>query len=130
MDRAVRVLLVEDNLINQKVIERLVTREHDVELKTADSGEEALSLLRVEPFDLILMDIQLEGIDGIEGVRRIRALGEAPTASDVTVAVLSGYADSRQVEAAMEAGADRYILKPVNAEEIGELIEAVRSASV
>lgn len=130
MSRKIRVLLVEDNLINQKVISRIIEKLPDTAVQAVPSGEEAVERLEDEQFDLVLMDVQLDGMSGLETIEKIRAFERSATRADVPVAVLSGYSDAEQERKAKEAGADLYLLKPVDIEELKRLLEEVRSPSV
>ncbi|MFW6251542.1 MAG: response regulator [Alkalispirochaetaceae bacterium] len=130
MSRSIRVLLVEDNLINQKVVTHIIDKLPETTVEAVSSGEEALTRLRSEQFDLVLMDVQLEGMSGLETIQSIRASEASATSSTVPVAVLSGYSDEEQERKAKDAGADRYLLKPVDIEELKELLEEIRSPSV
>ncbi len=130
MERTVRILLVEDNLINQKVMGQILSKRPAVSLESVESGEDALELLCRERFDLVLMDLQLEGMSGIEAVRRIRELSNSATPRSVVVVILSGYSDREQQRLATVAGADRYLLKPVDMQLLAQLIEQVRSSTI
>ncbi|MFW6215233.1 MAG: response regulator [Alkalispirochaetaceae bacterium] len=130
MERTVRILLVEDNLINQKVMGQILSKLPAVSLESVESGEDALELLCRERFDLVLMDLQLEGMSGIEAVRRIRELSDSATPRSVVVVILSGYSDREQQRLATLAGADGYMLKPVDTQLLAQLIEQVRSSTI
>ncbi|MFP4331144.1 MAG: response regulator [Alkalispirochaetaceae bacterium] len=130
MERTVRILLVEDNLINQKVMGQILSKLPAVSLESVESGEDALELLCRERFDLVLMDLQLEGMSGIEAVRRIRELSNSATPRSVVVVILSGYSDREQQRLATLAGADGYMLKPVDTQLLAQLIEQVRSSTI
>jgi DNA-binding response OmpR family regulator len=84
----------------------------------ASSGEEALQICSVERFDLILMDIRMPGISGIEAARRIRA------SVDVPVLFLSAYDDKETVDQAIGQGGMSYLVKPV---EINQIVPAIRA---
>ncbi|MFP4301899.1 MAG: response regulator [Spirochaetaceae bacterium] len=130
MSRSIRILLVEDNLINQKVVTHIIDKLAETTVAAVSSGEDALDRLASEQFDLVLMDVQLEGMSGLETIESIRASEAWATRSTVPVAVLSGYSDAEQERKAKDAGADRYLLKPVDIEELKELLEEIRSPSV
>jgi CheY-like chemotaxis protein len=130
MSKEIRILLVEDNLINQKVIAHMIGGISSAALESVESGEEAVKRLRNSPFDLVIMDMQLEGMSGAEATEEIRSLRETATSPDVPVVILSGYADSQKEAEAKEAGANRYLLKPLALEDLAELIEAARSSAI
>ena len=76
------------------------------------------------------MDMQLDGMRGTEAISEIRKLHGEATSAHVPVVVLSGYADPQKKQEAKEAGADRYLLKPLTVEDLQELLAAVRSMTV
>jgi two-component system cell cycle response regulator DivK len=103
-----RILVVEDNDDNRRIVRDLFTSA-GYELLEAATGEEGVALARRERPDLILMDIQLPGLDGYEATRRIKA---EPGLAGVPVVVVTSYALSGDDVKAMAAGADGYVSKP------------------
>ena len=105
-----RVLIVEDNPISLELLTELVQAEgHRV--IPALSGTEALSLARAELPDLILMDIQLPGIDGLTVTRALKA---EPTTKEIPVVGISAHALREDVERALQAGCVAYLSKPLD----------------
>ena len=122
-----RILLVEDNPVNQKVVAKLLERKgHSVVL--AENGLRALDRYSSEPFDVILMDVQMPEMDGVEATRRIR---ERETASGVhtPIIAMTAHAMSGDRERFLEGGMDWYVSKPVSAHELYAAIETVSSVS-
>src|SRR5262249_26024442 len=88
--RRLRVLLAEDNLVNQKLAVRLLERRgHQVVV--ANNGREALELLKLQPFDVILMDVQMPELDGHEATRAIRK-EEQKTGGHIPIIAMTAYA--------------------------------------
>ena len=115
-----RVLVVEDNPLNLKLLrDVLVASGYDV--VTATSGEDALELAVAAPPQLVLMDLQLPGIDGAETMRRLRA---GPTGPDVPVVAVTAFAMVQDQLDANRAGFDAYVEKPVS---VRALLDLVRS---
>jgi CheY-like chemotaxis protein len=104
-----RILVVEDNPVNLKLA-RNVLRSRGYRVVEAESGEAALDYLRRETVDLILMDIQLPGMDGLEVTRRIK---QAPATADLPIIALTAHAGEADHQRALEAGCDGYITKPI-----------------
>ncbi|TCS94373.1 signal transduction histidine kinase [Tepidimonas ignava] len=104
--RGARALVVEDNAINQQVVCRLLQRQ-GVETVVAGDGAQALALLREEPFDLVLMDCQLPGMDGWETTRRARAQGFR---GPVVALTANATEDDRRL--CLAAGMDDFLAKP------------------
>ena len=116
---AARVLLVEDNAINQQVASELLAQ-HGIQPVIADSGEAALSALRAQTFDLILMDIQMPGMDGWTTTRVIRNdLGLRST----PIVAMTAHVTSGDRERSQQAGMNDHVDKPIDP---GRLAEALR----
>ena len=112
------ILIVDDNPVNLKLAHLLLTGEgHDV--RTANDAEEALEVLKVFSPRLILMDIQLPGMDGLELTRRLKA---DPTTRDITILGLTAYAMKGDQEKILAAGCDGYISKPIDTRTLPEVI--------
>jgi two-component system, sensor histidine kinase and response regulator len=109
-DRRARLLLVEDNDVNRRLIAQLIGGlGFDVEL--AADGRAAVAAARASAFDAILMDIQMPGMDGLEAVRLIRA-EDGPNRRAPIIA-LTGNAFEEDRQAAMVAGFNDYLAKPI-----------------
>ena len=117
----VNVMLVEDDPVNQLVMEA-VLRDLGVHVLAAGSGEQALDLLDQETVDLVLMDCNLPGMDGLAATRRWRAEEARLRRPRVPVIGLTGdvYAGAR--EACLEAGMDDYLTKPVSRDDLGAVL--------
>ena len=104
------ILLAEDNSINQRVGLLLLERMGYL-ADVAGSGSEVLEALRRQPYDLILMDVQMPGMDGLEATRRIRA--ELPPERQPRIAALTANVLREQREACLAAGMDDFVPKPI-----------------
>ena len=112
------VLLVEDNLINQRVAVRILEKTgHQV--STVNNGVEALERLEKRRFDVILMDLQMPVMDGLEATRRIRQK-EAADGTRTPIIAMTANAMQGDREVCLAAGMDDYIAKPVNASELSD----------
>jgi signal transduction histidine kinase/CheY-like chemotaxis protein len=119
-----QILLAEDNRINQTVaIRTLEKMGHSVVLAT--DGREALSLLKAERFDLVLMDIQMPEMDGLTATREIRN-GEKRTGSHIPIIAMTAHNMSGDRERCLESGMDGYVAKPIKFQELAEAIASVR----
>ncbi len=101
-----RVLLVEDDPGVRQGLE-IALRHLGHQVRSAQTAEQGLALLRSAPTDVVVLDVMLPGMDGFEACRRIRA------AQDVPVIMLTARGDDIDVVAGLEAGADDYVVKPV-----------------
>ena len=103
-----RILLVEDHEDNRRIVRDLVTSA-GYELIEAVTGEEGVALADTQRPDLILMDIQLPGLDGYEATRRIKG---NPALRHIPIIAVTSYALSGDDVKAREAGCDAYVTKP------------------
>jgi CheY-like chemotaxis protein len=116
------VLLVEDNAINQKLAIVLLERwGHRVTV--AENGEVALDWVSRHTFDVVLMDMMMPVMDGLEATRRIRAMGTE--AAKVPIVAMTANAMESDRERCLEAGMDEYISKPIKAQELLVLLQNV-----
>ena len=114
------LLYVEDNPANLKLIEQLIARSPDIALLTARDGLEGVELARANQPDVILMDINLPGISGIEALKILR---EDPVTAHIPVVALSANAMLGDIEKALQAGFFRYLTKPIKVRELMETLE-------
>lgn len=104
-----RILIVDDNVTNLKLVTFLLAR-GDYELQTATSAQEALAQVRVFRPRLILLDLQLPDIDGLELTRRLKA---DPETRDTIIVAVTAYAMKGDEDKALAVGMDGYITKPL-----------------
>ena len=107
---ATRILVVEDNPLNLKLI-RDVLSVHGYDVVAATSGEDGVRLAHDCAPDLVLMDLQLPGIDGVEALRRLR---RDPVVADVPVVAVTAFAMREDQERAYADGFDGYLAKPIS----------------
>ena len=103
-----RILAIEDHAENRRIL-RLLLASGGYEMLEAVTGEEGVAMAEKERPDLILMDIQLPGLDGYEATRRIKA---NPAIRHIPIIVVTSYALSGDDVKAFEAGCDAYVTKP------------------
>jgi two-component system, cell cycle response regulator DivK len=115
-----RILVVEDNPLNLKLV-RDVLQYAGYDVTEAYSGEECLRVAEEGPPDLVLMDLQLPGIDGTETLHRLR---QGPLGHDVPVVAVTAFAMAEDRERASLAGFDGYVEKPISVRELPGQIEA------
>jgi PAS domain S-box-containing protein len=109
--RKKRILLVEDNPISQNV-EMKILREVGYSVEAVGSGIEAIDMLALKPFDIVLMDVEMEGMDGIEATQRIRGLDG--NIAKIPVIAVTAHSSMKDRERCLTAGMDDYIAKPIN----------------
>jgi len=122
--RPLRVLVAEDHDINQEMLRVLLSRA-GAEVRIAGNGREAVEAVEAFHFDLVLMDIQMPEMDGLEAIRRIRALGGEK--GRVPIVVDSANAMEEDRLASLKAGGDAFIPKPINKARLFQAIIAVTS---
>src|SRR5580700_231130 len=120
-DAYLRVLLAEDNLVNQRLVVRLLEkRGHRVVV--ASTGLEVLRALEKESFDLVLMDLQMPEMDGFEATTGIREK-EKGTGAHQAIVALTAHAMKGDREKCLAAGMDGYLTKPIRPQELDQLLE-------
>ena len=120
--RQLRVLLAEDNAVNQKLAVRLLEkRGHTVFI--AETGRAALGALETESFDLIMMDVQMPEMDGIEATEAIRE-HEKTTGKHIPIIAMTANAMMGDKERCLAAGMDAYVSKPIQIKELLAVIES------
>ena len=117
----IRVFLVDDHVMVCEGLRRMLEHEEDIEVVgDAQSGEDALRRLNETRADVVLMDVRLDGMDGIETLRRLRV--EAP---EPKVIMLTSHGD-QYLGSSIDAGANGYLLKRANRD---EMVKAIREAN-
>jgi two-component system cell cycle response regulator DivK len=114
-----RILLVEDNEFNRKIVRDLLARQ-PYELLEAQDGEEGVEAARREKPDVIVMDVQLPKLSGLDATRAIRA---DPETARIPIIVVTSFALSGDEKKAMDAGASAYLAKPYSPR---QLLGAIR----
>jgi DNA-binding NarL/FixJ family response regulator len=118
----IRVAIVDDHMVVRRGLQELLDAEDDIEVVgTAADGADAVGLLEHSP-DVVLMDLSMPGVDGIEATRRLLA-----ESAQTHVVVLTSFVDKQRIMAALEAGAAGYILKDADASEVSAAVRAAAS---
>lgn len=115
-----KILLVEDYVINQKVAAGML-RKHGHAVVIVNNGQEALDAIDAESFDLVLMDVQMPVMDGLEATRRIRQ-SELRTGEHLPIIALTAHAMKGDPERFLDAGMDECVTKPID---VNELLQAI-----
>jgi two-component system chemotaxis response regulator CheY len=119
--REIRALIVDDSSVMRKIVERSLRQAglDELVVREAGSGVEGLEILRTQNVDLILSDINMPSMDGLEFVRQIRAQN---LAAGVPVVMITTESSEEHVKQAIQAGARGYIRKPFTAEQVKERV--------
>ena len=119
--KAARILIAEDNIINQRVAAALLTkRGHTVTV--VNNGREAVDVLQREPFDLVLMDVQMPEMDGFEATAAIRER-ERETGRRIRIVAMTAHAMTGDRERCLAAGMDGYLSKPIDQRSLFDVVE-------
>ncbi len=113
------ILVVEDDAVSRKLV-RDVLRANGYEVAEAETGEAGLAIAREAAIDLVVMDVQLPGMDGLEAIRRLRA---AAATAAVPVVAVTAHAMPGDEDRILASGCDRYMAKPLR---FGEFVATVR----
>ncbi len=123
-----RILLTEDNLVNQRLAARLLEKEGHA-VVVAEDGAKALEACLRSTFDLILMDVQMPVMDGLEATAAIRR-AEETSGNHIPIIAMTAHAMTGDRQRFLKAGMDGYVSKPIHARELLEAIDSVLSASL
>ncbi|MEO8128749.1 MAG: response regulator, partial [Bryobacteraceae bacterium] len=120
------VLVAEDNLVNQKLAIRLLEKcGHSASI--AINGLEALDMLNGHEFDAVLMDIQMEGMDGFEATANIRQR-ELQSGGHIPIFAMTAHAMKGDADRCLAAGMDGYVSKPIDFGQLRALLDGLRPA--
>ena len=119
--RRVRILLVEDNPVNQKVTLKLLDK-MGYRVDAVDNGKEALAALETLPYTLVLMDVQMPEMDGLEATRQVRRASRAVQNPNVPIIALTAHATMEHRKQCLDAGMNDYLAKPVQPDELAKVI--------
>jgi signal transduction histidine kinase/CheY-like chemotaxis protein len=123
-ERSLRVLLAEDNPVNQTLAMRILERlGHKVQV--ANNGKEVLGRFQAEEFDIILMDVQMPEMDGLEVTRAIRA-AESRTGKHVPIVAMTAHAMKGDRERCLSAGMNGYLSKPIRIDELKQAMSEIK----
>ena len=118
--RALRVLYAEDDEVNAELVRQIVTLRRGVSLRVATNGARALAIARIDPPDLMLVDMNLGDMTGIELARELQ---RDRATRDIRLVALSADALPEQIRAAMSSGFESYLTKPINFEELLAMLD-------
>jgi CheY-like chemotaxis protein len=120
------LLYVEDNPANLNLVEQLIARRSDLKLLLATNGRSGVKMAQEQLPDLILMDINLPDISGLEALKLLQAM---PEKAHIPIMALSANVVPRDVEKGLKAGFLRYLTKPIKIDEFMDALDAVLAKS-
>ena len=126
--RGLRVLMVEDNPINRRIL-TLVLERLPANVTVAENGIEAVDAFSAESFDVVLMDLQMPGMDGYEAMRRLRAIEAETGRARTPIIVVSAHTRPAEMAEAKLAGADHHLGKPVDIPSLLATMDLVMQAA-
>jgi two-component system, sensor histidine kinase and response regulator len=121
--RRLRILLAEDNAVNRRLVVRLLEKHGHIML-VASTGREVLSILEQQPIDVVLMDVQMPEMDGLEATAAIREQ-ERRRGGHLPIIALTAHAMKGDQDRCLAAGMDGYVSKPINAQTLSAAISRV-----
>jgi CheY-like chemotaxis protein len=116
-----KILIVDDQVEVRELVE-VTLRVGDYQIQKAESGEEAIKMVRTEKPDLIIMDVMMPG--GMDGLETTRILKNDPETKSCIVIMLTAKGQQTEIEKGLEAGADDYFVKPFSPLELIKKVEA------
>jgi CheY-like chemotaxis protein len=117
------ILVVEDNRINQKIAMRILDKKLGYRADVVSNGREAIDSLERLDYDLVLMDCQMPEMDGYEATRIIRDENSTVRNHSIPIVAMTANAMNGDREKCLDAGMDDYITKPINVQNLAEMIE-------
>lgn len=127
--RPLRILLAEDSLVNQRLVMGLLGKQgHSIVV--AGTGREALAAAFAQPFDVVLMDVQMPEMDGLQATAELRAEETRSGRRRTPVVAMTAHAMSGDRQRCLNAGMDEYIAKPLRAQRLFEVLESVVAPSL
>jgi len=123
----IRILLAEDNHINQMVIKEFLTR-RGYQVEIAQSGREVLEKIQKERYHLILMDVEMPDMDGIQTTKKIREI-ESKNGGHIPIIALTAYAFEDKKNYCLEIGMDDYLTKPIHPEKLIKTVAKILAQS-
>jgi len=114
------LLYVEDNPVNLMLVEEIIARRPDIRLLSASDGNRGIEMARASQPDVILMDINLSGISGIQTLKILRA---DPATAHIPVVAVSANAMPHDIEKGLAAGFFRYLTKPIKINEFMDTLD-------
>ena len=117
-----KILIVDDDISSGTAVAEFIKEQLEYEIKLCHNGEDALLALKSEDFQMVISDMRMPGISGLDLLRKIRLL---PNGDAIEVVIMTGFADMESTIQALRSNAYDYLMKPVNIEELAILIERV-----
>jgi len=124
----VRILLAEDNPVNQKVA-LLMLKKHGFSATVVNNGVQVLNKLKNDPYDLVLMDIQMPEMDGIEAARRIRDPASKTRNRNIPIIAMTAHAMMEDQDRCLAAGMNFFLSKPISPEKLINMIQCAMESS-
>ncbi len=116
LNKSITILIAEDNTLNQKMISRLLTKENFNNLVVANDGKEALDIVSEQEIDVVLMDMQMPQMNGLESTSAIRELGGEK--AGIPIIALTANAMETDIQKCLNAGMNDHLAKPINKEDL------------
>ena len=121
--KSIRILLAEDNITNQQVATGILKKFGFVNIKTVINGVKAVKALEEESFDLVLMDIQMPEMDGLEATHQIRNIEIESDRKRISIIAMTAHAMKKDRDKCLSAGMDDYVSKPIDPKALLEALE-------
>ncbi len=121
LEKKIHILLAEDNIVNQKVALGILKKQ-GYEVETVGNGKEAIEALAKQQFDIVLMDVQMPVMDGLEATKAIRSSNDAGFNPEIPIIAVTAHAFKEDIECCMDAGMNSCVVKPFKRQELfGEI---------
>jgi PAS domain S-box-containing protein len=126
--RPLRILLAEDTRANQKLVTYILGQHRGHKIEVAENGWQAVDRLQQDDFDVVIMDVQMPVMDGLQATAAIRKLTD-PKKAGVPIIAMTAHALKGDQERCLESGMDAYVSKPINGSELTQMVERLGGAA-
>ncbi len=123
-----QILLVEDNVTNQKVVRLMLKKLGYQQLEVANNGEEAVNMTAAKTYDIVFMDMQMPVMDGLEATKAIRQREEKLNQNRLTIIAMTAHAMGGDRESCIAMGMDDYVSKPIKRTILAQIFERFQKA--
>ena len=123
VDKDIKILLVDDALAIRMVAQKILKKLGFADVDIADNGKQAIAAMSKKHYDLVLMDIEMPEMNGLEATESIRDIDSSVLDHQVSIIAMTGHSDQDAINRCMEAGMNDFISKPIKIDHLSQIID-------